>query len=747
MSLDMIADRINALICTTSGDGHFTYLNPHWQKVLGWSSEEIMAKPFIEHVHPDDRELTAKAFQQILCGEGVSNLRNRCSTRSGDYVWLQWFATLLPDGGVAASAHQIDDVVIIENTLKQHAVLLEQVSLLGHMGHWSVNFETKKVLWSKEIYDIHGVTPEEYTPELASVINFYHPDDIPKVNEYVNNALAKGEGWAFTVRLVRPNGEIRIVRSLAEIPKGIKGKPVTLFGVFQDVTDYEALNRQVELLSHVANTSNAGVVICDNQRKVVWVNTAFTSLTGYVLDEVMGKGLGALLQGPNTDKNTVQQIGKELAEGKDVSVEILNYHKNDSEYWNNLLLSAVKDSRGNITHFVGIQNDITEKKRQEQMTIKSQRLDAIGQLSGGICHDFNNILGILSSNMDVLRIKNKDAGLDTLLSSMETAILRGSAVTSRLLKLTKQQSEVAEVVDVDHELASAVEMLAQTVHKNIVISASFHSGKTAFIHKDALIDAVINLIINAQHAIEHHGDIVVSSHNVETFNYGKEEVLIIEPKAAHSYIQISVRDTGCGIPQENITKIFDSLFSTRGHETGTGLGLNILMELVKHEVLGLTVQSQVGVGTNFNLWLPEAIDKRPIKEDTAIKTNNIAGLKIVFIDDEISLLDVISSYLESVGAIMTCFSNAEEALSYIDTHHTSIDLVITDNNMPGSVQGQDIYRHVTQSYTGLSCLVMTGFAGDVSSYAPDADILQKPIRLMQLKNVIADSFKRATKID
>jgi PAS domain S-box-containing protein len=505
-------------------------------------------------------------------------------------------------------------------------------------------------------------------------------------------------------------------------------------------------NEQIELLSHVANASNAGVVICDNQRKVVWVNAAFTSLTGYVLDELMGNDLGALLQGPNTDTSTVQKIGRELAEDKDVSVEILNYRKNGSEYWNNLLISAVKDSGGDITHYVGIQNDITDKKQQEKMTINSQRLDAIGQLSGGICHDFNNILGILSSNMDVLKIKNKDADLDTLLGSMETAILRGSAVTSRLLKLTKQQSEVAEVVDVDHELASAVEMLAQTVRKNIVINSSFHSGKTAFIHKDALVDAVINLIINAQHAIEHHGDIVVSSHNVETFNYDKEEVLISEPKTAHGYIQISVRDTGCGIPQESIPKIFDSLFSTRSHQTGTGLGLNILIKLVKNEGVGLTVQSQVGIGTNFNLWLPEAIDKLPIKEDTVIKTTNIAGLKIVFIDDEISLLDVVKSYLESVGAIMTCFSNAEEALNYIDRHNTSIDLVITDNNMPGSVQGQDVYRHVTQNYTGLPCLVMTGYAGDVSSYAQDADILQKPIRLMQLKNVIADSYKRATKI-
>jgi signal transduction histidine kinase len=466
-----------------------------------------------------------------------------------------------------------------------------------------------------------------------------------------------------------------------------------------------------------------------------------------VLDEVMGKSLGALLQGPSTDKSTVQQLRRGLVEGKNINVEIINYHKNGSEYWTNLLLSAVKDVEGNIIHFIGIQNDITEKKQQEQMIIRSHRLDAIGQLAAGICHDFNNILGILSGNMELLKIQNKNMGLDKLLSSMDTAILRASTITSRLLKSTKQQSQFAEYIDVDHELASTVGMLAETIRRNVTLSSSFHSGKTTFINKDALIDSVINLILNAKHAIEHHGDIIVSSHNGKVFSYGKDEVLISEPKAAQSYILVSVRDTGCGIPQENITKIFDPFFSTRSHETGTGLGLSMLIELVKNEGLGLTVQSQEGIGTNINLWLPEVSHKLPVKDDMVIKTVNIAGVRIVFIDDEISLLHVISAYLESVGAIMMCFSNAEEALSYIDRNYASIDLVITDNNMPGRIQGKDVYSHVMQNHIGLPCLVMTGYAGEVYSYAQDADILQKPIQLIQLKNVIADSFKRAKKGD
>ena len=378
--LNKFADRINAMMCATCSNGYFTYLNPHWSDVLGWSIQEIMAVPFIEYVHPEDRELTIQVYHQLHGGENVSNFRNRYRKFSGEYVWLQWFASPLPEGGVVASVHQIDDVVLVENELKQHALLLKQVNGAAEPGHWRLNFATKSVFWSKEIYAIHGVTPQQYSPELESAISFYHPEDAPRVNEYVNNSLAKGENWNFTSRIVRPDGAIRTVRCLAEVSKDSQGHPISVFGVFQDVTDYEALNEQVQLLSHVANASNAGIVICDNERNVIWINTAFTSLSGYALDEMIGQGLGQLLQGPNTDQNTVQQIKNALNNGQNIDKEILNYHKDGSEYWANLLISPVRCSEGNITHVVGIQNNITEKKQAEEKLRRIAHYDVLTNL-------------------------------------------------------------------------------------------------------------------------------------------------------------------------------------------------------------------------------------------------------------------------------------------------------------------------------------------------------------------------------
>ncbi len=742
MPIKQLADRVNSLMCILSDEGYFTYLNPHWSKVLGWSLQEIMATPFIEYVHPEDREATSQAYQQILDGGDICNFRNRYRTRSGGYIWLQWFASPLPEGGIASSAHEVDTLVLVENKLNQHALLLEQVSSLGSIGHWSVNVETKAVTWSKEIYEIHGVTPENYTPEIETALGFYHPDDIQKMHEYVDNAFSKGEGWNYTLRIVRRDGEIRRVRALAEISRDSTGMLTNVIGVFQDVTDYEALSKQVELLSHVANTSTAGVMICDSQRKAVWLNKAFTAITGYELDEVKNAGFGALLHGPNTDKATVQQVRRDLDEGNDISVEILNYHKNGSEFWIDLLISPVKDGEGNITHFVGIEHDISEKKQQAERINRSRRLDAIGQLSAGICHDFNNILAILSGNMELLKMQNKDAGLSSLLSSMDTVILRASTITTRLLESTKKESFLHEPIDIDNELLSTVGILRDSISKSIQLTTSFNSGKAAFVDRDALFDSIVNLIINAQHAIEHHGVIKVSTHNIEIFSV-VDDVVISKPKAACSYVVISIRDTGCGIPRENITKVFAPFFSTRSDKSGTGLGLSILAELVNNEKLGLTIKSDVGMGTTINLWVPEAIGDQAIKPKEILESFGIGGLKIVYIDDEETILNVVGTYLKSIGAVIMCFSNAQDALIYIDTNHTSIDLVVTDNSMPGNVQGRDVYTHVTQNYTGIPCLVMTGYGGDATSYAKEDEVLQKPIRFAQLKSSIANTYRKA----
>jgi diguanylate cyclase (GGDEF)-like protein/PAS domain S-box-containing protein len=249
-----------------------------------------------------------------------------------------------------------------KSILHKHKVLHEQVSSLGKIGHWSLNYHDNELFWSPEIYKIHGVTSDEYTPELETAINFYHPDDISVINRHVDNALNNEAPWSFSLRIVRPDGEIRFVRSLAEISRDPKGVPTSVFGVFQDITEYKELNEQVELLSHVANASNAAVIICDKDKKIIWINEAFTSQSGYELDEVAGKYPGEFLQGKDTNLGTMNKIRNSLDQGNDLSVEILNYHKKGSEFWVNLLLSSVKNVDGEVTNFVGIQNDITEQK-------------------------------------------------------------------------------------------------------------------------------------------------------------------------------------------------------------------------------------------------------------------------------------------------------------------------------------------------------------------------------------------------
>ena len=638
MMLNIVADKMNAMMCATCSNGYFTYLNPYWSNVLGWSIEEIMTIPFIDYVHPEDRDLTIKVYHQLLAGQDVSNFRNRYRKRSGEYVWLQWCATPLPQGGVVASVHQIDDVVLVENKLKQHTVLLEQVSGIGKPGHWSINLATQSIFWSKEIYVIHGVTPDQYTPELESAISFYHPEDAQRVSDLVNNSLANGKSWNFTLRIIRPDGAIRTVRSLAEIARDENGHPISVFGVFQDVTDYVALNEQVQLLSHVANASNAGIVICDNDRKVVWVNTAFTSLSGYGLDELVGRGLGQLLQGPKTDQNTVQEIRSALNKGENIDKEILNYHKNGSEYWANLLISPIRGSEGSITHIVGIQNDITEKKRAEQrrdlieeQLKHAQKMESIGQLAAGIAHEINtpsqfvgdNLSFILHSTKNLIDyhkklehiiaklqenelinqadIAKKQLDIDFLVDELPQAIeesvdgvFRISEIVSAMKDFSHPGKDDKQTTDINRAIESTT-IVARNEWKYVADIQFDFSSDVLLVNcfPGEINQVILNIIINSCYAIKDSGEVKV-----------KGNILISTLQEDNTAI-IKIKDNGAGISADIIKKVFDPFFTTKEVGQGTGQGLSLAYNIIVEKHGGkIFVESAPGEGTTFTIELP-----------------------------------------------------------------------------------------------------------------------------------------------
>lgn len=241
----MFVERSIDLFAVATADGYFSWLNPAWTRLLGWSLDELKADLFLSFVHPDDVEATLREVARLGAGEETIEFTNRYRCKDGTYRWIQWSA--YQRGGLSYASAR--DVTKLKETLRsaqrevQTLLLAEQ---LGEFGHWRVDLQATKpkVQWSPNVFRIHGRDPSEFEPSLESGVEAYHPDDQPAVAAHIETAIAEKRGWDFRLRLVRPTGELRHVRAIGECElDSSNGNVKALFGVFQDLTETEATQR------------------------------------------------------------------------------------------------------------------------------------------------------------------------------------------------------------------------------------------------------------------------------------------------------------------------------------------------------------------------------------------------------------------------------------------------------------------------------------------------------------------------
>ncbi|MDF2179192.1 PAS domain S-box protein [Aliiglaciecola sp. CAU 1673] len=725
---------LNILVCKVTTEGRFTYLNDRWVEVLGWSLDKLYSSPFFDFIHPADLYDSQLTFSQFIeKNQNVFGYRNRYLKADGGYVWLEWTSRIDEMGNIVASAIPVDEKVALEEHDHRTSVLLRQAEKMARVGHWSVDLKTQSLFWSDEIYNIHGVSKDSFQPTLESAIKFYHPDDEKAVRQYVEDALENHNEWTFNLRIIRTDGEVRHVKSQAKIYRNSIGEPQAIFGVFQDITDSVLLNQQVSLLSKVAETPASGVVICDVNRNVEWVNDAFIAMTGFSLEEIKGQNLSQFLHGEHTSKETVNDMRRILNAGGNVDTEILNYAKNGKAYWSHLIISPVME-KSSITHFVGFQQDITEKKNQEAQLLNAQKVALVGEFSAGICHELNNVLSIIGTSAESLSATCDEQIRMAQIDKITHGVRRGRRITEKLLKTVKGKNDEKTIIDVDEFIAEEVNFYRDIVPSNIEVIKRLAAARLCRLNKGALGDALLNLVINAQKAIEGTGKITIATSLSAAFNVADGFVQTL-PDGAGNYIVLSISDTGVGMEKNIIDQIFTPFFSAREDGSGTGLGLSSVAAFAVNNGCGLVVESTPGKGSTFSLWLPETDLKRNGKvPQSPVKPKVLAGLHIVLVDDEKDLLEVTKMLLVADGAKVVTFENGNEALDYINACEEKIDILISDQTMRGQLQGHQLIALVREKHPHIRCTIMTGYSSHLNLDMIDVKVLQKPLSYKELRN-------------
>jgi PAS domain S-box-containing protein len=434
------------------------------------------------------------------------------------------------------------------------------------------------------------------------------------------------------------------------------------------------------------------------------------------IDRANGKPLRAL--------SIARETGRYEEEGWRV-------RKDGTFFWASVMIDAIRED-GRLVGFAKITRDITERRetqlkleKMQQQLAESQKLDALGQLTGGVAHDFNNLLMIISGSLHTLKKGvDDDPKLQRALSAIEAASRRGAALTSQLLTFARRQSVNPQAVDITERVNAVRDVLNTGVGGAVRLHFDVdRSVWPVMVDVAELETALVNLVINARDAMPDGGTITIAVHNAT----------LSEETDAGDYVAVSVGDTGTGIAPDVLSKIFDPFFTTKPIGKGTGLGLSQVHGFAHQAGGTVKVVSELGKGTTITILLP--------REDARLSVDDVNGVAaggsgtVLLVDDNPEVAAVSTNLLEQLGYTVRRVDNAEAALREIE--RDGIDLVFSDIVMPGKLDGLGLARQLRTMRPQLPILLATGYSEAALNVRGDFPILRKPYEIHQLSQAIA----------
>ena len=613
--------------------GYFTKINSSFKRILGYSNEEILARPFIDFVFEDDVESTLAALSKAAEGKQDFRIVNRYKCKNGDIKWFEWNVLSVPDENVFfSSGRDITERRNTEQVLEQSTSRLNEAQRIAKVGSWELDLLNNVLSWSDEIFHMFEIDKSKFDASYEAFLNAIHEDDRDRVNQSYTDSLADRKPYEIVHRLKMSDGTIKHVRENCESYFDPDNKPIRSVGTVQDLTEQveyaNALRESEEKFRSTFEQAAVGVAQVSPEGGWLKVNQKLCSIIGYSEEELLGKTFQDITH-PDDLQNDLAYVNQILNGELDTySMEKRYIKKGGVIIWIYLTVSLVKNADGTPKYFISIVEDINDRKitetelnkyrnhleelvneRTQELKntqdelVRKERLATLGQLTATVSHELRNPLGAMRPSLYIIEKKcdKTDEQVQNAIERIDRNIERCDRTIDELLDFTRITELHREPTQVDEWLESVID--EQQLPDEIYLKKEFSIKDIELtIDSDRLRRAIINVFENACHAMMEDNKKVVNIENA---------ILGIKTTIKNERVEIIISDTGSGIADNVLDKIYEPLFSTKGF--GVGLGMPTVKQIMQQHSGGIEIETQKGKGTSVILWLPLNTNSQDVK--------------------------------------------------------------------------------------------------------------------------------------
>ncbi len=540
-----------------------------------------------------------------------------------------------------------------------------------------------------------------------------------------------------------PQGNLMTLLTNKMPLRNVKGEISGMLGTYMDITERKLAEESHARLAMAVEQSGETIVITDTQGVILYANPAFEKSSGYKRADVLGQN-ARLLKSGKQDPEFYRRMWEVLGRGEVWGGHFINRRKDGTFYEEEVTISPVRDETKKIVNYVAVKRDVTREVQLETQLRQSQKMEGIGQLAAGVAHDFNNILAAIQLNADMLKTgenltpQHLDSAGDIL-----QATERAANLTRQLLLFSRRQTMQMRSLDLTQTVNDLTKMLRRILRESIHIQFKF-AMQPLIIDADAgMMDQVLmNLAVNARDAMPIGGQLVIETSAVEF-----DELVLAHSLHSHSgsFVCLSVSDSGCGIPPEDLPHIFEPFFTTKDVGKGTGLGLATVFGIVQQHQGWINVYSEVGHGTTFRIYFPRLTGKSvPESKLPALTSVRGGDETILLAEDEGALRSSIRGALSHLGYLVLESANGIEALEAWKQHGNKIDLLLTDMVMPSGMTGLELAARLSKESPKLKVIYMSGYIAEVAGVdlqlKEGVNFLTKPFGTQKLGQIVRETL-------